>query len=100
LSEVVSELAFSPDGRHLAAGLSADNGVRVWDAASGRLLGEDSDYGAASYGLDWHGGDLLASSCDDGQVRLHRLGPEGLRLVRSVSTTGGEEPCALRFSPD
>ena len=49
LPNVIAHLAFSPDGRYLAATLGGKNGVRVFAAASGQLLAEDRDYGGHSY---------------------------------------------------
>ena len=48
LPNVVNHLAFSPDGRTLAASLGDKNGVRLFNVVDGRLLGEDRDYGGAS----------------------------------------------------
>ena len=50
LPDVVLHLAFSPDGRRLAAAVWGANGIRVFDAGDGyRLLPSDSDYGDSSY---------------------------------------------------
>jgi len=38
-------LAVSPDGRFLAATLGEGHGLRVWETASWRLLGQDQNYG-------------------------------------------------------
>ena len=46
VSITIKHLAFSPGkGRWLAAGLARDSGVRVFDAANGRLTGVDKAYG-------------------------------------------------------
>ncbi len=100
LPDVVLDLAFSPGGTRLAAGLFGQNGIRVWDPATGRLLGEDADYGDLVNDLDWQGEDRLAASCFDGQVRLYEIVGAGLRKLRSVATDSGKQPSSLRFSPD
>ena len=72
LPNVVNHLAFSPDGRRLAAALGGANGIRVFDAANGyRLLPSDSDYGDDSYGVDFDRDGRLVSASLDGFVRLY-----------------------------
>ena len=49
LPDGVFHLAFSPDGRWLAASLSGANGVRIFEATRGEETGRDVDYGDHSY---------------------------------------------------
>jgi hypothetical protein len=50
LPNVVLHLAYSPDGRRLAASLGGSNGVRVFDAQNGyQLLPSDTQYKGQSY---------------------------------------------------
>ena len=51
LPNVVNHLAFSPDGRLLAASLWGKNGIRLFDAASGAEVGRDAEYGSDSYSV-------------------------------------------------
>lgn len=101
LPNVVYDLAFSPDGRALAASLGSDKGVRLVDAADGRLLGEDRDYGALSLSVDFRAdGRRLVSTSYDGQVRLYKFDQKGLRLIAKQAAPGGTQPTSARFSPD
>ncbi|HKT00541.1 MAG TPA: WD40 repeat domain-containing protein, partial [Rugosimonospora sp.] len=96
--EDVVSLAFSPDGRYLAAGTFSGAGVRVWDLPSGRLRYTLLGVGA----VGWLPGTatLVASRIDDG-VRF----PVGFwdaatgQRVRSLDT-GGVPGFSLRVSAD
>ena len=41
---MVLHLAYSPDGRLLAVSLAGNNGVRLFEAASGNEVGQDVKY--------------------------------------------------------
>ncbi len=90
-------VAFSPDGRRLAA-LLADGRLRVWAAASGRLLEE----AGASGGLELQAG---ADGSFQAVRRLHTGGtPRGV-LERTLGGASAPAPFvdrvnALAFSPD
>lgn len=103
----IKSLRFSMSGKFLAAGLWK-GGIRIW-TAGGQLVGQDDAYGAACWGLDWSGDDVLASTCLDGQVRSYK----GLATLHSAPSkvspltpalihkcTAGEQPESLQFSPD
>lgn len=104
LPNVINHLAFSPDGRHLAATLG-DGGLRLFDVADGRLLAEDRDYGQRSYSVHFRAdGQRLVTTSFDGQVRLYRWTGAGagaaLHRLASQSAPGSKRPYAARFSPD
>lgn len=110
LPNVVLHLAFSADGRWLAAGLGAGlgaGGVRVFDAASGQLTGQDASYGADCYSVAFRpvsGSqplELLTSS-HDSLLRLHPVDKQGRLGAPRVQRApgGGQRPWDARFSPD
>ena len=109
LPNVINHLAFSPDGRWLAAGLSKRNGVRVWRWADGSAPMLDAGYGGDSYGAHFGpagpAGQPLVTSSWDGQVRLYRLAANAapgsaIQPVQAVAATGGKRPFGVAFSPD
>ena len=64
-------MAFSPDGKRIAAG-NSDGTVRVWDAATGRpvgqpMTGHTGSVNSVAFSLD---GKLIASGSSDQTVRL------------------------------
>ena len=101
LPNVINHLAFSPDGRRLAASLGAGNGIRLFDAASGREIGRDVKYGDASYSIHFRpDGRRLVTTCDDGAVRLYAVEEAGLKRLKQATPKGGKQPFSARFSPD
>ncbi len=97
LPNVINELAFSTDGKRLAAGLSHDNGIRVWQAPfTGEPLA-DTDYGDSVYGLDFAPDGRLAATSDDGFLRLY---DSTFKLAEKRQAPGGKWPFSISFSPD
>src|SRR5262249_16634874 len=66
----VSCLAVSSDGRRLAAGFNGRLCAVVWDAATGKRLGECGDEGNTTAAAFAPGGLLLATGASGGGVRL------------------------------
>src|SRR4051812_7449144 len=64
-------LAFSADGRYLAAGLGTD-GLRIYDRQQQwREVFRDTDYGGQIWGVAFAADGRLAATSNDGQVRLY-----------------------------
>lgn len=103
LSNVVNHLAYSNDGRLLAAVLG-DDGLRLFNAADGRLLAEDRDYGSDSYSVHFDPspkkGVRLVTTCADGFLRLYRYDSKDLVRTARRAVPGGMRPYSARFSPD
>src|SRR5262249_14410315 len=70
LPEVTKFLAFSPDGRYLAATLGGRNGVRVFDRDKDwRQAFRDDQYGGSSYGAAFSHDGRLVTTAYDGMMR-------------------------------
>ena len=122
LPDVIKHLAFSPDGRMLAATLGGKNGLRIFavdDAGtlsaggSGhitlRQIAEDHNYGDNSYGVDFsHDGSGLVTASIDGFLRLYDLrrvnvgsrSSEAITPIVTVKAPGGSQPHRVKFAPD
>jgi WD40 repeat protein len=90
-------LAFSSDGRYLAAGLGEQGGLRVYDRD--RQWSEafrDTDYGDDIHGATFAVDGRLATTSRDGKVRLY---DRGFRLV-VPPLRSSREPFRIAFSPD
>jgi len=96
LPNVIGHLAFSRDGRYLAATLG-EGGVRIYTASNWKPAGEDADYGAQSYWADFDRNGRLVTACDDGFIRLY---DRSFRRIAKAKAPGGGEPFSAVFSPD
>ena len=105
----VNHLAFSADGRRLAAALGGANGIRVYGAtgqgagAQGgwQQVAADGAYGGGSYSVEFDAAGRLLATSDDGELRLYGAGGSGrLQPLRRRAAPGGKEPLFARFSPD
>jgi WD40 repeat protein len=105
LPEVVQFLAFSPDGRFLAATLGAD-GIRVFDRDKDwNEAFRDEAYALQSYGASFASDGRLATTSLDGTIRLYRYQPAApdpnFRLAHvPVAAPSGHSPYRIAFSPD
>jgi WD40 repeat protein len=99
ISANIIDLAFSSDGRILAATL-ARHGLRLFSVTDGSRIAEDDDYRAASYSVDFGPGGQLVTTSFDGLLRLYSFDGGHLTLIAKSPAPGGKEPGAARFSPD
>jgi len=98
LPNATLDLAFSPDGRYLAAVLGESNGLRIYDRDQAwKEVFRDADYEGDSYGVAFAADGRLATTCFDGKVRLY---DRDFHLKAVKETTGGQRPTRLAFSPD
>ena len=88
LPDATQHLAFSFDGRLLAASLGGQNGIRVFRASDGTEVRRDSEYKDNSFSVEFdRKGRLLATSYD-GELRLYGPAPE-FKLLAKRSAPGG-----------
>ncbi len=91
----VADLAVSPDGTRLAAGL-AQGGLRVWDAVNGKPAFEDKAYAGPVRSLIFDRAGRLFSTAADGKLRVYD--PAGVK--REAASPAGMLPWGLAVSPD
>lgn len=104
----VSHLAFSADGRRLAAALGGAlegaNGIRVYGArgqGAWAQVAADSEYGGGSYSVEFDAAGRLLATSWDGELRLYGAGASGrLQPLVRRAAPGGKQPFFARFSPD
>ena len=99
LPGVVNQLAFSPDGRRLAAALGGmgGNGVWLFDTTTMHKIAFDAQYGDSCRGVAFSPDGRLVTTSFDGQVRLYS--PD-LQRLRVVGATAGPSPFGVAFDPD
>jgi WD40 repeat protein len=97
LPNTIQHLAYSKDGRFLAAGLFGDNGIRIYRSDGYALAAEDRDYGDTVYGLDFASDGRLATVSYDGFVRLYG---SDLKRIEKRPSPGSKKPRSVSFSPD
>jgi len=95
----ILHLAYSADGRRLAASLGGKNGIRVFDATNNyRLLPSDSQYGGQSYGAHFDRTGRLVTTSFDGFVRLYDANNYATPVARFEWKD--HRPYQVAFSPD
>lgn len=95
LPRVIDALAYSKDGRYLAAGIGGGNGIRVFEATGYAEVARDEEYGDDCYGLEFDQSGKLVAASIDGFVRLYN---HDFRLLHKEQPPHGKEPYLARFS--
>ena len=103
LPTLVSDLAFSPDGRWLALSMDdALGGLRLWDwrtAGSAHNVPATTGLEQGTSKISWSSDGRLAAASYDGQIRLYRIESERLVQVAQGRLPGGAFVTDLAFSP-
>src|SRR5262249_22258485 len=99
LPDVTRDLAFSTDGRFLAASLGGSNGIRVFEISIHKEVFRDTDSADASVSIRFDRRGRLLVASDDSKLRLYGPWPSFPRLVVR-SARGGKHPMSANFSPD
>jgi hypothetical protein len=98
LDEVVATLRFSPDGKHLAAGMMGTAGLAVYEVQTRTRIAADREYRGKLLELDFSPGGVLITSSLDGFLRLY---DREFKLSGRVNAgLAGREPFGVRYSPD
>jgi uncharacterized caspase-like protein/WD40 repeat protein len=97
LPSTIYHLAYSPDGRYLAAALRGRNGIRVYVTRDYGEIARDSDYGDHSTWAEFDRGGRLVTASYDGYLRLYDT---RFQRLEKRKAPGGERPYSARFSPD
>jgi len=97
LPAVAYHLAYSPDGRFVAAGFDGRVGLKVYDATNGKLVAEDKDYGDRVPWLAFDRTGRLATASFDGRIRLYDA---QFRRIANQPAPAGKRPFSVAFSPD
>lgn len=96
LPQSIPHLTFSPDGRVLLATLHGNHGVRFYAASDGKLLAEDRDYRAETYGASFDRSGRVVTASYDGAVRLY---DRDFRLLAQQQVPEGKRPFTVSLIP-
>ncbi len=96
LPEVINDIEFSPDGRWMAAGMSGDNGVRIFNTGGWGEYKKLEGYGKTVNNVAFRPGGGFATVSYDGKLRLYN---SRFELVTEKEGTAGQEFYSLAFNP-
>ncbi len=96
----VNEVAWSPDGRWIAA--TGDFDARVWKATTGTLQAVLLGHTAITQGIDWSADSTkIATGSADGTAKVWEITEDGVQQVLSLSAAGTlTSVVGVAFSPD
>jgi WD40 repeat protein len=95
---VIHHLAFSPEGRWLAATSGIGVGLKLIDTQTWRIAEVDQAYYGESYGVALGADGRVFTVAYDGKLRLYRLGPS-FRKEREIRTRSGRQPYSVAVDP-
>jgi WD40 repeat protein len=96
----VNQVAWSPDGRWIAA--TGDFDARVWDATTGTPRAVLRGHNSFTQGIDWSSDAArIATGSTDGTAKVWEITEDGAREVLSLSAAGTlTSVVGVAFSPD
>ena len=98
--DFANHIAFSRDGRYLAAALITGD-LLLYDTSGYQLIAEDRDCSGHSYGVAFDAKDKIITACYDGFIREYELTKQAsLHLLAKVKPPSGKEPFTVAASPD
>lgn len=97
LPNVGLSLAFSRDGKYLAAGLGGANGIVTWETSGWQPSWSDGNYDGGVNGLSFASDGRLATASVDGGLRLYD--PAG-RLLGRKDVLANQKPYRVAFNPE
>ncbi len=112
LEQRILHISFSKNGEYLSVNLKAGKGLRIYQKIKDKyeLFAEDRDYKADSYWSEFYsesgenGQLILASTCNDGNIRLYKIdrthAEKVIKPESRIQTKSGKEPFGLAFSPN
>jgi WD40 repeat protein len=90
-------LAFSADGKRLAAGLKDKPAVILFDTENWSVVSRDDEQRDDMPSIDMDKQGRVVAASLGGTISLYEA---GLRNKRTIDSPGGKEPAIVRFSPD
>ena len=96
ISNLITDLEFSPNGAFLAAGLSGYGGVNIFETSAWILEKKLKDYKGECYSVTFDKSGRMATVSYDGKIRLYN---KNFELIKQVNTEF-QQPFSMDFTPD
>jgi WD40 repeat protein len=94
----ISDLAFSQDGRWLAATTSSSSSLNVIDTETWVTVMSDQTYGGDSHGVAFGPDGSLYAVAFDGKIRRYRAAPDFSKALEGA-TKGSTKPYSVAVDP-